>query len=171
MDLWLIKTDSAGNVIWSRTYGGEGDDYGTAVQQTADGGYIIAGHTSSSGDSGADLWLFKTDSSGNVIWSRTFGGREGDYGTAVQQTADGGYIVTGRTSSSGAGGVDMWLIRTDGNGNVEGAVSKDGPGSKEGAGGENSPEWAKPFQSIQASQAGQASQPGQAQLFDKDFRI
>lgn len=171
MDLWLIKTDSGGNVIWSRTYGGEGDDYGTAVQQTADGGYIIAGHTSSSGDGGADLWLFKTDSSGNVIWSRTFGGREGDYGTAVQQTADGGYIVTGRTSSYGVGGVDMWLIRTDGNGNVEGAASKDGPGSKEGAGGENSPDWAKPFQSIQASQASQSGQPGQAQLFDKDFRI
>ncbi|MDD4651505.1 MAG: VWA domain-containing protein, partial [Methanothrix sp.] len=145
MDLWLIKTDFAGNVIWSRTYGGEGDDYGTSVQQAADGGYIIVGHTSSSGDGGADLWLFKTDSAGNVIWSRTFGGKEGDYGTAVQQTADGGYIVTGRTSSYGAGGVDMWLIRTDGNGNVEGAALKDGPGSKEGAGGEKSLEWAKPL--------------------------
>jgi predicted secreted protein len=175
MDLWLIKTDSSGNVIWSRTYGGEGNDYGTSVQQTADGGYIIVGHTSSSGDGGADLWLFKTDSSGNVIWSRTYGGKEGDYGTAVQQTADGGYIVTGRTSSYGAGGVDLWLIRTDGNGNIEGAALKDGPGSKEGgAGGEKSLEWAKPIQSVQASQAsqdGQSSQPGQAQLFDKDFRI
>ncbi len=168
MDLCLIKTDSAGNVIWSRTYGGKGDDYGTAVQQTADGGYIIVGHTSSSGEGGADLWLFKTDSVGNVIWTKTFGGREGDYGTGVQQNADGGYIVTGRTTSYGAGGVDMWLIRTDGNGNVEGAVSKDGPGSKEGAGGENSPEWAKSGQSIQVVQS---SQPGQHQLFDKDFRI
>ncbi len=174
MDLWLIKTDSAGNVIWSRTYGGEGDDYGTAVQRTADGGYIIAGHTSSSGEGGADLWLFKTDSAGNVIWSRTFGGKEGDYGTAVQQTADGGYIVTGRTASHGAGGVDMWLIRTDGNGNVEAGEedigSNEGPGSKEGPGGEKSqsPEVTKPVQSIQA---GQSSQPGQHQLFDKDFRI
>jgi predicted secreted protein/Mg-chelatase subunit ChlD len=162
IDLWLIKTDSAGNVIWSRAYGGKGDDYGTAFQQTADGGYIIAGHTSSSGEGGADLWLFKTDSAGNVIWSRTFGGREGDYGTAVQQTADGGYIVTGRTSSYGAGGVDMWLIRTDGNGNVEGAALKDGPGSEEGAGAKNIPAVVKP---------GQSRQPGQSQLFDKDFRI
>lgn len=160
MDLWLIKTDSAGNVIWSRTYGGEGDDYGTSVQQTADGGYIIVGHTSSSGDGGGDLWLFKTDAEGNEIWSRTFGGREGDYGTAVQQTADGGYIVTGRTSSYGAGGVDMWLIRTDGNGNVEGMGAKEGPGSKEGQ-----------ETGHKESLTGQSRQPGQAQLFDKDFLI
>lgn len=162
MDLWLIKTDSAGDVIWSRTYGGQGDDYGTAVQPTADGGYIIAGHTSSSGEDGMDLWLFKTDAEGNEIWSRTFGGREGDFGTSVQQTADGGYIVTGRTASYGAGGMDLWLIKTDGSGNVDGTGAKEGPGSKEGAGPEKGPEETKP---------GQSRLPGQLQLFDKDFRI
>ncbi|MDQ1260881.1 MAG: hypothetical protein QG575_62 [Euryarchaeota archaeon] len=120
MDLWLIRTDAAGNAIWSKAYGGKGDDFGTTIQQTSDGGYIIAGQTSSHGAGGTDLWLIKIDAAGNEIWSRTYGGKGDDFGTAVQQTTDGGYIMTGRTSSYGAGGMDLWMIKTDANGNVEG---------------------------------------------------
>jgi len=109
-DFWLIKTDSNGIEEWNNTYGGEGSDAGFFVRQTFDGGYIVTGYTGSYGKGSRDVWLLKTDSHGNMEWQTTLGGAEKEYGMAVNQTRDGGYILVGQTSSYGAGGYDLWLV-------------------------------------------------------------
>ncbi len=127
-DFLLIKTNSSGNVQWARTYGGTNSDYAYSVQQTSDGGYIVAGYTSSFGAGSFDLLLIKTNSSGNVQWARTYGGTNSDHAYSVQQTSDGGYIVAGWTASFGAGGWDAFLIKTNSSGNVQWARTYGGTG-------------------------------------------
>jgi hypothetical protein len=101
---------------WTQTFGGSDHDQGNSVARTSDGGYIIAGQTYSYGAGLNDVYLIKTDSSGNEEWHQTFGGTEQDYGESVAQTADGGYIIGGLTYSF-ASYCDFYLIKTDANGN------------------------------------------------------
>ncbi len=123
-DAWLIKTDTNGNLQWNKRFGGTkltgvGENYAYFVQQTTDGGYILAGYTDSYGTGNGDAWLIKTDTNGNHEWNKTFGGINPDWAYSVYQTLDGGYIIAGRTNSFGAGNDDAWLIKTDVNGNQE----------------------------------------------------
>jgi hypothetical protein len=117
-DVWLVRTDSAGDTTWTRLFGGTSDDGGASVQQTMDGGYILVGYTCSSGAGGQDVYLIKTDANGDTQWTRTYGGAGADAGHAVRQIADGGYIIVGNTESFGAGGQDVWLVKTDAGGDT-----------------------------------------------------
>ncbi|MBK7854381.1 MAG: hypothetical protein IPJ79_05275 [Bacteroidetes bacterium] len=93
-DICLIKTNSNGDTLWTKTFGGLNDDYGYSVDQTTDSGYIVAGFMEiTSGN--WDGYLVKTNSSGNLLWSKIFGGTGFDIATAVLQTSDGGFIVSG----------------------------------------------------------------------------
>ncbi|MFZ8835385.1 MAG: T9SS type A sorting domain-containing protein [Candidatus Caldipriscus sp.] len=105
-------------VRFARTYGGTSNDMAFSVQQTSDGGYIVAGRTYSFGAGYWDIFLIKTDANGNISWAKTYGGTDGDLAFSVQQTSDGGYIVAGHTASFGAGLWDIFLIKTDANGDL-----------------------------------------------------
>lgn len=118
-DMLLIKTDQGGEREWERTLGGPADDEGWSVLETKDGGYLVAGVTESEGSGGKDLWLVKTYSDGYERWKKTFGGAGDDWGLSVLETADGGYAVAGVTTSSGSGGCDGWIVKTDSDGNLE----------------------------------------------------
>ena len=114
-DMWVLKLDANGDIQWQKTFGGRGDDAGEAVQQTPDGGYIVAGGFSFLGVSWRDMWVLKLDANGNVQWQKIYGGRADDWGTDIQQTADGGYVATGWTYSFGG----VWVLKLDANGNMQ----------------------------------------------------
>ena len=115
-DFWLVKTDTKGEEQWNNTYGGYSDDIADSIQQTHDGGYIIAGTTNSFGASHIDFLLVKTDSNGTEQWYRTFGESNVEINPSVRLSPDGGYIFGGTTWSFDKG---YWLIKTDEDGNVQ----------------------------------------------------
>jgi hypothetical protein len=133
-DYWIVKTDSLGNIQWQKTIGGTLDDRLWFVNQTTDGGYILGGHSNSniSGNKtenrvgGADYWVVKTDSLGNIQWQNTIGGTNDDYLYSMQQTSDGGYILAGssRSNSNGDktenthGQDDYWIVKINSVGNI-----------------------------------------------------
>jgi hypothetical protein len=112
-DVYLIKINPDGDTLWTRTFGGDDWEEGRSVQQTRDNGYIITGSTVSYGAGEWDVYLIKTDSLGDTLWTRTFGGEKYDIGMSVQQTSDGGFIIAGLTHSFGAGEGDLYMIKTD----------------------------------------------------------
>ncbi len=128
-DACLIKTDSTGNEQWNRTFGGKGENRALSILQVSDGGYIMAGDTSSYGANGVDALLLKTDANGNEQWNMTFGGKFRDEADYVSQTKDGGYVLAGSTMSYGAGDWTAWLIKVSGE--LSGAAAAPSAGSTE----------------------------------------
>jgi len=118
-DAWLIKVDEYGNMEWNQTYGGTNRDPARHLVHTCDGGYAISGYTESFGAGISDAWLVKVDADGNMEWNQTYGGTNRDEAFPLVQTVDGGYALAGGTDSFGAGSRDIWLVRTDANGNME----------------------------------------------------
>ncbi len=132
LDAYIFKTDSFGNVVWQRLYGGTGPDGAESVQQTFDGGYIFVGTTKSFGSSSGDVYLVKLTSTGNVVWSNVYGGSGQENGNFVRQTNDHGYIIVGTSYSFGAGNGDIYLIKTDSIGNIIWNMAYGGSGKDEG---------------------------------------
>lgn len=134
-NVFLIKTDSSGNLQWSKYYGGTNDDEGYSLQQTSDGGYIITGYTYSFGQGGWDVYLLKINSTGNLLWTKTYGGNRYDYANHIEITDDGGFILTGVTSGYGAGAIyddDLFLMKTDSLGNSIWAYTYGGNSNENG---------------------------------------
>ena len=115
-DIYLIKTDGNGVEQWNQTFGGTGSDVGHSVQQTTNGEYVIVGCVDCF-ENGSDIYLMRTDANGNELWNNRLGGTGKGVGYSVQQTTDGGYIITGTTNYSEID-ADISLIKTDGNGNI-----------------------------------------------------
>jgi PGF-CTERM protein len=126
-DFWLVKTDNNGIELWNRTFGGANNDRAYSLQQTSDGGFILAGVTRSL--HWYDCWLVKTDAEGVEMWNRTIGPNEDNSPNHILQIPDGGYIIAGETGSVESGGYnDMWLVRTDHVGEVEWEMTLGGTG-------------------------------------------
>lgn len=118
-DVLLIKTNNLGQNEWIQTYGGIEDGVAYSLIQTADGGFTIAGYTSSFGEGQEDLWIIKTDEMGIKEWDRTYGGVNTDVASSLIQRESGGFFIAGWTDSAGEGNKDFWLVATDDNGNLE----------------------------------------------------
>jgi len=119
-DIWLLKTDSGGNKLWAKEFGGVGHNYGQSIEVSDDGGYIIVGASYIPRETKSyDLWLIKTDENGEILWDRKHGGSSFEMGNSIRQTIDGGFIITGETSSYGGGSDNAWLLKTDSNGYEE----------------------------------------------------
>jgi len=118
-DGWVLKLTSSGDIEWKNTYGGGSGDRATSIQQTEDGGYIVAGWTNSFGAGDGDLWILKLTSSGDIEWQRTYGGSSYEYWSGIHETSVGGYIVSVATGSFGAGGNDLWILKLTSSGDIE----------------------------------------------------
>jgi len=114
-DFWFIRTDVDGDSLWSCTYGGENPDVCRSLVRTDDGGFALAGNTRSFGAGSRDFWLVRTDSDGDSLWSRTYGGERLDQCNVLLQTADDGFALGGCTESFGVGR-GFWLVRTNADG-------------------------------------------------------
>ena len=139
-DAWIVKLNSAGDTVWTRTLGGTGDDVASAIGLTSDGGYLVTGSTES-GDGditdkrpnfGKDVWVIKLDGSGYTTWSKTFGGSEADAGYSLTAAPDGGWLVAGATNSNNGdvagnhGGTDVWVVKIDNQGHQQWAKTYGG---------------------------------------------
>jgi hypothetical protein len=116
-DNWLIKTDEMGNVIWEKTIGTRGAEWGGFLIQTSDGGYASVGYTTDAGVNDFDLQLIKMDVNGNKLWSQTYENRGMEHGHGVCQCPDGGYVLTGLTADYWGGESDIFVVKTDNRGN------------------------------------------------------
>jgi hypothetical protein len=112
-DVYLVKTDSLGDKLWSRTYGGEDTELGYSIVETKDGGFVIAGDLRKPSSGVRDIYLIRTDSAGDTVWTRCYGGADRESGRSVRGTQDGGFIVAGYSSESMWDDADVYLLKTD----------------------------------------------------------
>ena len=146
-DYWIVKLNSSGTIEWQKSLGGSDDDLAYSIQQTTDGGYIVAGcaHSNDGDITGhhgstrcTDYWIVKLSSSGTIEWQKSLGGNCDDIAEAIQQTSDGGYVVAGRLSSNDGDGTehhgsngtsDYWIVKLNSSGTIEWQKSLGGSGN------------------------------------------
>jgi hypothetical protein len=117
-DVWVVKLDPNGQVVWQRTFGGKSDDRALSILATRDQGYLVLGLTDSFGTGATDGWLLKLDATGRLQWQKTYGGRLVDRVFAGQETADHGFIMVGGTTSFGAGKAEAWVSKVGADGDM-----------------------------------------------------
>ena len=129
-DFWTVKIDDTGDSVWQSTFGGTGIERAEDIAKTKDGGYVITGSTFSTdidiskNNGESDIWLIKVDDAGKLVWEKSFGGSQFDAAQSVSPSRDGGFIIIGNSKSidkdtnANAGENDIWLIKTDANGNM-----------------------------------------------------
>ncbi len=118
-DFWVLKLASNGDIDWQKYYGGSEDDIALSVQQTGDGGYIVAGYTQSFGHGASDSWVLKLTSTGDIDWQKTYGGSSDDQLNSIARTDDGGYMAAGLTTTFGAGDADFFILKLTSNGGID----------------------------------------------------
>jgi len=116
-DVYLIRTTSNGDTLWTRTFGNENVNVANSVLQTNDGGFLITGTSEGSEPGSYDIYLIKTNHNGDTLWTRSYGGEDENHGWSSEFTNEGGYITYGSTSRYGAGGLDAYLLKLDASGN------------------------------------------------------
>ncbi|KWT94959.1 hypothetical protein [Candidatus Magnetominusculus xianensis] len=117
-NILLLKLDVSGTIQWQNAYGGPGIQTIYTIENTPEGGYIFAAYSESFGKGDQDVWIVKTDASGSILWQKTYGGPGDDRAFSISRTQDGGYVAAGDTNSFGAGGLDLWVFKIDGQGNI-----------------------------------------------------
>jgi hypothetical protein len=117
-DMYIVKLNSSGSIQWTRTVGGTGDENANSIIQTSDGGFVAAGNTNSYGTGNYDMYIVKLNSSGTLQWSKTYGGSSVENAYSIIKSSGGGFVIAGQTASFGAGGDDIYLVKTDSLGNT-----------------------------------------------------
>ncbi len=128
-DVYLIKTDKYGNLLWSKNYGGPFWDIGIYVIQTSDGGYVVSGNTESFGAGLQDVYIVRTDQFGDTLWTKTFGGLQGETGTSIIEDPDGSFVIVGNTHTFTTSFSSAYILKIDGNGSLIWSKSYDRLGS------------------------------------------
>ncbi|MBI2930265.1 MAG: hypothetical protein HYY16_01320 [Planctomycetes bacterium] len=117
-DVWVVKLNANGSIVWQKMYGGPAGDYGADIHQTSDGGYIVGATTGSFGPATVfNVWILKLDATGEIVWQKTYGGAGDDYLHSVQQTPDGEYVVAG-FSNSFSSSQDAWIFKLNADGTM-----------------------------------------------------
>ena len=129
-EISVIKTDSAGNIQWTRTIESPRSESAFDIIQTVDSGYALVGYLEQDVAGNNDVYFVKMNATGDTLWSRTYGGSESDAARSVIQTKDYGYAIAGRTDSQGAGGSDIYLIKTDSSGRMQWSRTIGGSGNE-----------------------------------------